>query len=65
MGLSEKEKQERLKFVRFWANYIKTHSNKIWSRQQNVLINSVIKSADKDPEHYIRLKAAVARIKSL
>jgi len=64
MGLSENDKQERLKFVRFWANYVKTHSNRVWSRQQNVLINSVMKSADKDPKRYIKLKEMLARIKS-
>lgn len=36
--------------VEFWANYIKTYSNRVWSKQQNVLINSVMKSADKDPK---------------
>jgi len=35
-------KEERINFVKFWANYVKTHSDKKWSRQQNVLINSLI-----------------------
>lgn len=42
----EKEKEnnfkERLRFIDFWANYIKTHSDEIWSAQQNVVINSQI-----------------------
>jgi hypothetical protein len=38
-----KNAEERLDFVRYWANYIKTHSDKEWSKQQNVLINSQIK----------------------
>lgn len=40
----EKEKkrnaEERLQFIKFWAQYIKTHSDEEWSKQQNVLIDS-------------------------
>ena len=36
--------KERLEFIEFWANYVKTHSDKEWSRQQKVLIDSQIKS---------------------
>ena len=32
--------QERLEFVQFWAEYVKTHSDEEWSAQQNVLIDS-------------------------
>ena len=35
-------KEERLNFVKFWAEYVRTHSDKEWSRQQNVIINSQI-----------------------
>jgi len=38
-------KQDRLNFVKFWAEYIKTHSDKEWSKQQNMLIDSQIKNA--------------------
>ena len=33
-------KEDRLNFVKFWANYVKTHSDKKWSKQQNMLIDS-------------------------
>lgn len=36
-------REDRLNFVEFWANYVRTHSDEEWSRQQNVLIDSVIK----------------------
>ena len=36
-------KEERINFVKFWADYIKTHTDKEWSEQQNFLINSIIK----------------------
>jgi len=35
---------ERKEFIKFWANYIRTHSDKDWSEQQKKLIDSQIKS---------------------
>jgi len=42
----EKEKnfKERLNFVKFWANYVKTHKDEEWSKQQNIIIDSQIKT---------------------
>ena len=52
-------KEERLNFVEYWANYVKTHSDKDWSRQQNVLINSLMQNAKNSKltkEQYLRIK---------
>ena len=38
-------KEDRMNFVRYWAEYIKSHSDDEWSKQQNVIINSQIKNA--------------------
>ena len=38
-------KKDRLKFVEYWAEYCRTHSDRDWSRQQAMLINSQIKNA--------------------
>jgi hypothetical protein len=38
----EKNLIERLEFVKFWANYVKTHNDKVWSRQQNIVINAQV-----------------------
>ncbi len=38
----EKNKKERREFVKYWAEYVKNHDDKKWSRQQNVVINSQI-----------------------
>lgn len=35
-------RQERINFVKFWANYVKTHSDEEWSEQQNIVVNSQI-----------------------
>lgn len=32
--------RQRDEFIDFWAEYIKTHPDEEWSRQQNILINS-------------------------
>ena len=36
-------KEERRNFIKFWVNYMKNHSDKEWSDQQNTIINSQIK----------------------
>lgn len=35
--------EDRTNFVKYWANYVKTHSDKEWSRQQNIIINGQIR----------------------
>ena len=43
----EKQKnfKERIWFIEYWVEYIKTHNDEEWSAQQNVLINSQIENA--------------------
>ena len=36
----EKNRKERMEFVKYWANYVKTHPDSDWSSQQNVVIDS-------------------------
>ena len=42
MKPGKSNKEDRINFIKFWVNYIKTHSDKEWSEQQNVIINSQI-----------------------
>ena len=56
MALTRRDMAERLRFVKFWADYMKKTPNKKWSRQQNMLINSVMKSASQDIRLYIKVK---------
>jgi len=44
MKPGKNNKEDRLNFVKFWANYVKTHSDEEWSKQQNILIDSQISS---------------------
>jgi hypothetical protein len=39
--------KERLSFVRYWVEYMKSHSDREWSRQQNVIIDSQINGKTK------------------
>lgn len=45
---TEKEKNfiERLGFIKFWVEYIKTHSDEEWSEQQNSLIDSQLTASE-------------------
>ena len=40
-----KNKKQREEFIDLWVDFIKNHPDEEWSNQQNVLINSMFKSA--------------------
>lgn len=42
--MKEQNAVERLKFIKFWAEYTKSHSDEEWSSQQNVVVDSQINS---------------------
>lgn len=51
--------KDRMWFVKYWAEYVRTHSDKEWSRQQNVLINSLMQNAKNSklsPKEYLKIK---------
>ena len=41
----ERNREERLEFIRFYAEWVKKVPNEVWSRQQARLINSFVKNA--------------------
>lgn len=45
MKKKDKKMLTRADFVRYWANWVRTHPDKEWSKQQNIIIDSQIKSA--------------------
>ncbi len=52
-------KKPDIEAVKKWANYVKTHPDRVWSKQQNILINSLIKNARHSkltPKQYLKLK---------
>ena len=56
MSFTSKNQKERMRFVDKWAEYVKTHSDKDWSRQQNMVINSSLKSASMTREQFFKMK---------
>jgi hypothetical protein len=53
--LKENQK-ERFRFIDQWAEYVRTHSDQDWSRQQNVIINSCLRTASMTKEQYLAMK---------
>lgn len=39
--------EDRINFVKYWANYVKTHRDEEWSRQQNIIINAQFKNKNR------------------
>lgn len=56
VSFTSKNQKERMNFVDKWAEYVKTHSDKDWSKQQNVVINSALKSANMTREQFFKMK---------
>ena len=40
-------KEDRLNFIDYWADFVRNNSDKIWSEQQKKLIDSQIKNSRK------------------
>ena len=53
--LKENQK-ERFRFIDQWADDVRTHSDQDWSAQQNVIINSCLRTASMTKEHYLVMK---------
>ena len=52
-------KQYREWYVKFWANYVRTHKDSEWGRQQNVFINSLMQGAKQSKisaKDYLKIK---------
>ena len=63
MSFTSKNQNERMRFVDKWAEYVKTHSDKDWSKQQNVIINSSLKSASMTKEQFFKMKGETNYVK--
>ncbi len=61
----EKNKNERIAFIKRWVEYVKTHSDKEWSMQQNVIINSALQAARQmSRKEYLDFKKKCSEIHS-
>jgi len=62
----EKNFQERLWFIRHYSNWVKSVSNKVWSRQQANFIDSLIQNGYNyglSPAEYLEMVAAGRKIR--
>ncbi len=59
MGFTEENEEERMAFVERWARYVRDHDDRDWSRQQNIIINSALKSASMSKEQFLRMKGEI------
>ena len=56
MKFKEENFKERLEFIDKWSKFVLENEDKVWSKQQNVIINSCLKSAEISKEDYLKLK---------
>jgi len=59
----EENNKERINFIYKLAEYVRTHSDKDWSIQQNIIINSALKSANMTREQFFKMKGETNYIK--
>ena len=52
----QNNQKNREEFNRFWAEYVLTHSDEVWSKQQAILINSMLQSAQQETAKRIYLR---------
>lgn len=64
----DRNTEERHAFIRQWAEYVRTHEDEEWARQQHKIVNSQLQSAkelakkgDTDPTEFFRKKDELAR----
>ncbi len=62
--VKEINRQDRKWYVKFWANYVRTHKDSEWGRQQNAFINSLMQGARQTKisvEDYLKIKGEKQR----
>ena len=60
--IGKNNSEDRINFVEYWADFVRTHPDKEWGKQQRVLINSMMQNAKQFPlsaEEYLKLKGEV------
>ncbi|MDI6737810.1 MAG: hypothetical protein QME12_04820 [Nanoarchaeota archaeon] len=56
MAFNEDNQKQRMEFVDLWAKYVLEHDDAVWSRQQNVIINSCLRNSPMTKELYLKMK---------
>jgi len=56
--------EERMNFVEYWAEYVRTHPDEDWSKQQKMLIDSQLQNARKSSlsaKKYLKMKGELRK----
>ncbi len=56
MSFIKENQKERLLFIDLWSKYVLEHEDKEWSRQQNIIINSCLRTAKISKKDYLKMK---------
>jgi hypothetical protein len=56
VGFTDDIDKERMDFVERWARFVVANPDREWSRQQNVVINSALRSSDISLHDFLRMK---------
>ncbi|MFX0103799.1 MAG: hypothetical protein ACFFCS_29825 [Candidatus Hodarchaeota archaeon] len=52
-----RNKEERLKFIKIYADHVLNTPDEVWSKDQNIIIDSMLLGANQmDPKSYLKLK---------
>ena len=57
--------EERMNFVEYWAEYVRTHPDEDWSKQQKVLIDSQLQHARQSSlsaKEYLKMKGEKSKL---
>ena len=54
-------RKQRMDFVGYWGDYVRTHADKDWSAQQNIIINSCLRNAALTKEQFLEMKHEKSR----
>lgn len=63
MNFTKENQKERFRFIDQWAEYVRNHDDKEWSKQQNVIINSCFRTASMTKKEYLTMKGEQKRRK--
>ena len=55
-------KEERMNFVEYWAEYVRENADELWSKEQNIVINSQFKSSRDFVKRLLKEKNGIERI---
>ena len=61
-SFKEENQKERMQFIDRWSKYVLEHSDKEWSRQQNIIINSCLRSSRITKEEYLKMKERIENV---